>query len=176
MKFQCENESCKKDIYIEENITCSNCKQIQKKKLTIKPLFIGTFITSIAGGFSGYKISNITHSSERYPVKSEFSIIDYYINGDNTFHNIKNIKVKKDIFIQVYTEFEHSLSIIGWHFKRFCFYYYQDVINDSYDDEIESNRFYEKQKKKKQRKTHSLNELLSFISYITKQPDLKKRD
>ena len=60
----------------------------------------------------------------------------------------------------------------------FCFYYYQDVINDSYDDEIESNRFYEKQKKKKkkkQRKTHSLNELLSFISYITNQPDFKKK-
>ncbi|WP_334324604.1 hypothetical protein [Gilliamella apicola] len=63
MKFQCENESCKKDIYIEENITCSNCKQIQKKKLTIKPLFIGTFFTLIAGGYSGYKISNITVSA-----------------------------------------------------------------------------------------------------------------
>ena len=77
---------------------------------------------------------------------------------------------------QAYTEFENSLSIIGWHFKSFCFYYYQDTMNDSYDDEIESNRFYEKQKKKKQRKTHSFNELLSFISYITKQPDFKKKD
>lgn len=35
MKIQCENESCKKDIYIEDEITCPNCKQIQKKKMEL---------------------------------------------------------------------------------------------------------------------------------------------
>lgn len=76
---------------------------------------------------------------------------------------------------QAYTEFEHGLSVIGWSYKSFCFYYYQDVINESYDDEIESNRFYEKQKKKKQRKAHSLNELSDFIHYITNHSDFKKK-
>lgn len=31
MKIQCENESCKKDIYIDEKIICPSCKQIQKR-------------------------------------------------------------------------------------------------------------------------------------------------
>lgn len=77
---------------------------------------------------------------------------------------------------QVYTEFERSLNIIGWCYKNFCFYYYQDIINESYDDEIESSRFYEKQKKKKQRKTHSLNELGDFIHYLTNHPDFRKKE
>ena len=76
---------------------------------------------------------------------------------------------------QAYIEFENSLSVIGWTFKKFCFYYYENVINDSYDDEIESNRFYEKQKKKKQRKTHSLNELSDFIRYIINHSDLETK-
>ncbi len=134
------NNPRKKDIYIEENITCSNCKQIQKKKLTIKPLFIGTFFTLIAGGYSGYKISNITHSSERYPVKTEFSIIDYCINGDNTFHNIKDLKVKKDICIHAY---------------------YKTIQEVNYDDFRDNNNTFTKLFRKNINKSLLLNEIIS---------------
>lgn len=95
MKIQCENESCKNDIYIEENITCPSCKQIQKKKLMIKPLVMGTTLALISA-YSAYEISSKLHSStKRYPVKTEFSIINHCINGDNTLQYIKDLTVKK---------------------------------------------------------------------------------
>ena len=104
MKIQCENESCKNDIYIEENITCPSCKQIQKKKLTIKPLFMGTTLALISA-YSAYEISSKLHSStKRYPVKTEFSIINHCINGDNTLQYIKDLTVKKNICIEAYNK------------------------------------------------------------------------
>lgn len=104
MKIQCENESCKNDIYIEENITCPSCKQIQKKKLMIKPLVMGTTLALISA-YSAYEISSKLHSStKRYPVKTEFSIINNCINGDNTLQYIKDLTVKKNICIEAYNK------------------------------------------------------------------------
>lgn len=104
MKIQCENESCKNDIYIEENITCPSCKQIQKKKLMIKPLVMGTTLALISA-YSAYEISSKLHSStKRYPVKTEFSIINHCINGDNTLQYIKDLTVKKNICIEAYNK------------------------------------------------------------------------
>lgn len=139
MKIQCENQSCKEDIYIEENITCPNCKQIQKKKLTIKNLFIGTFFTLIAGGYSGYIVSNITHHSERYPINTEFSIVNYCINGDNTFHNIEDLKVKKDICIHAY---------------------YKTIQEVNYDDFRANNNTFTKLFRKNIDKSLLLNEII----------------
>ena len=104
MKIQCENESCNNDIYIEENITCPSCKQIQKKKLMIKPLVMGTTLALISA-YSAYEISSKLHSStKRYPVKTEFSIINHCINGDNTLQYIKDLTVKKNICIEAYNK------------------------------------------------------------------------
>lgn len=85
-------------------------------------------------------------------------------------------KLQKEEQQADYTEFEHSLSVIGWSYKSFCFNYYQDVVNEDYEDETESERFYEKQKKKKQRKKHLQKELSAFILYITNHKDFKKKE
>lgn len=76
---------------------------------------------------------------------------------------------------EAYFQFESYLNIIGWKFKYFCFDYYENKINENCDDEIEANRFYEKEKKKKQRKRHKINELQDFINYITGHNDFKKK-
>lgn len=109
MKIQCENESCKKDIYIDEKITCPSCRRIQKKKLMIRPLVMGT-ILALSAGYGGYKISNMTHSSERYPTKTEFSIINYCINSDDTLQYKKILEKKRNICINAYNKTIQQIS------------------------------------------------------------------
>lgn len=69
-----------------------------------------------------------------------------------------------------YLEFEQCLAIINCKAKHFFERYHLDVI-DNRDDEIETKRFYEKHKKKLQRRSHTLEELREFIDYIIKLED-----
>ncbi|WP_392564392.1 hypothetical protein RHO13_02195 [Orbus wheelerorum] len=73
-----------------------------------------------------------------------------------------------------YAEFKKCLAIIDCKPKHFFERYYQDVIDDR-DDDIEANRFYEKHKKKLQRKTHKLDELTNFINYITQLDEFNRK-
>lgn len=109
MKIKCENESCKKDIHIDEKIICPSCKQTQKKKLMIKPLVMGAAL-SLFTGYGGYKISNMIHSSVRYPVKTEYSIINSCVNSDNILQYKAYLQEKRSICIKAYNKTIEQIS------------------------------------------------------------------
>lgn len=102
MKIQCENESCKKDIYIDEKITCPICKQTQKKKLMIKPLIAGATLALITG-IGGYKTGNEL-AKPRYPVNVEYSIIDTCVNGNRQAHSLTNINYIRKSCINAFSK------------------------------------------------------------------------
>lgn len=70
---------------------------------------MGTTLALFAG-YGGYKISNMTHSSDRYPTKTEFSIINYCINGDDTLQYKKNLEEKRNICINAYNKTIQQIS------------------------------------------------------------------
>lgn len=113
MKLICENSNCKKEIEIDEKIICSHCKTLQKKTLAIKPLVAGAILAGFAA-FAGYKVSPIVTSSSdnwRYPVKTEFSIIDSCINSDKSIQLRIHLKQKKEICI---TATEQTMQQISY--------------------------------------------------------------
>ncbi|WP_392564393.1 hypothetical protein RHO13_02200 [Orbus wheelerorum] len=112
MKLICDNSICKKEIEIEEKITCPACKAIQKKILMIKPIITGTLLAGIAA-FGGYEVSKVTSSSNnswRYPIETEFTIIDFCINKDPVIQKRDNLERKRERCFKATSETMKQIS------------------------------------------------------------------
>lgn len=98
MLIKCPSCSKANDLNFESDVSCGHCKK------TLRGYTYGKVKTSVAaiviafgaGAFTTHKVDGYTGVGDRYPIKSEYSIIEICLAGSQQALALNQYKAKKE--------------------------------------------------------------------------------